>query len=476
MPRYETVIGLEVHAQLLTASKIFCGCSTRFGAPANSQTCPICLGMPGVLPVLNRQVVQLGLRAALATHCKITPSARFARKNYFYPDLPKGYQISMAELPLASGGYVNVEVGGETRRIGLLRIHMEEDAGKNLHEGIAGASHVDLNRAGVPLLEIVSDPDLRSPDEAVAYLKTLRQILIYAGVSDGDMEKGNFRCDANISLRPAGSTTFGTRTEIKNINSFRFVQKALEYEIDRQAALLDAGKTVTQETRLWDTKVGETRSMRSKEDAHDYRYFPEPDLVPLQIGAGWIDEVAATLPEMPDAKRARFVSDYKLPPSDAALLVSLPALATFFEQTAALYPHPKKVSNWVMGDLLREMNREGSETVRISPQQMADLLALIDAGTVSTSGAKMVFEKMYQTGEAAPGIIQSLGLAQENNLTVLEEGVDAVIAAHPQEAARYRAGEGKLLGFFVGQAMKRSGGSANPATLNTLFKKKLASD
>ncbi len=471
--RYETVIGLEVHAQLLTDSKIFCGCSARFGAPANSQVCPICLGLPGVLPVLNRQVVALCIRAGLATHCKIAPFAQFARKNYFYPDLPKGYQISMYELPLAEGGYLDLPGAGEGRRIGVKRIHMEEDAGKNLHEGIAGASHVDLNRAGVPLIEIVSDPDLRTPEEAVAYLKALRSILVYAGISDGDMEKGNFRCDANISLRPAGDLPFGTRAEIKNINSFRFVQKALEYEMFRQARLLDAGERVIQETRLWDVKMAATQSMRSKEEAHDYRYFPDPDLPPLQVDQGWIEREAAALPELPDAKRERFVAAYGIPPYDAVVLTGAPALADFYEKTVARYPHPKKVSNWVMSELLREMNREDRDIPPVTPEQLADLLALIDADAVSVSGAKTVFERMCQTEESPQDIVRILGLSQVSDALELARVVAEVLAAHPDESARYRAGETKLIGFLVGQAMKRTGGRANPGKINTLLKQQL---
>ncbi len=333
--RYEPVIGLEVHLQVLTQSKIFCGCNTAFGQEANSQTCPVCLGLPGSLPVLNRSVVEQGIRMAIATQGQIAPYARFARKNYFYPDLPKGYQISMYELPLSEQGFVEIALHGISRKIDLIRIHMEEDAGKNLHEGIRGASHVDLNRAGVPLLEIVSTPTIRSPEEAVAYLKKLREIAVYTGASDADMEKGNFRCDANVSLRPVGSTTFVVRTEIKNMNSFRFVQKALEYEIHRQEKILDEGGTVVLETRLWDAKEGVTYSMRSKEEAHDYRYFPEPDLVPLQIHSEWIEQVRATLPELADAKRERFIRQYAIPEYDAVILTSSQALANFFEKTLA---------------------------------------------------------------------------------------------------------------------------------------------
>jgi aspartyl-tRNA(Asn)/glutamyl-tRNA(Gln) amidotransferase subunit B len=471
--RYETVIGLEVHAQLLTDSKIFCGCSTRFGAVPNSQVCPVCLGLPGVLPVLNRRAVGLCIRAGLCIHGKVAPFARFARKNYFYPDLPKGYQISMYELPLIEGGYLDIPAEAGNRRIGVKRIHMEEDAGKNLHEGIVGASHVDLNRAGVPLIEIVSDPDLRSPEEAIAYLKALRGILIYAGISDGDMEKGNFRCDANVSLRPLGTTAFGTRAEIKNVNSFRFVQKALEYEVIRQARLLDAGERVIQETRLWDTKTSVTQAMRSKEEAHDYRYFPDPDLLPLQVDQTWIEAEGAALPELPDAKRERFVNAYGLPPYDAVVLTGSPALADFYEKTVAHYPHPKKVSNWVMSELLREMNRDDQEIPPITPEHLAELLGLIDAGTVSVSGAKTVFERIYRSGEAPGAVVQILGLSQVSDDAELSRLVLEILSAYPGEVARYRAGEVKLLGFLVGQAMKRTGGRAHPGKINALLKQQL---
>ncbi|MBI3805661.1 MAG: Asp-tRNA(Asn)/Glu-tRNA(Gln) amidotransferase subunit GatB [Nitrospirae bacterium] len=474
--KYEAVIGLEVHAQVLTESKIFCGCSTKFGQPPNSQTCPICLGHPGVLPVLNQKVVENAIRMGVATHCQIAPHARFARKNYFYPDLPKGYQISMYELPLAEHGYIEIAVNGATRRIGLTRIHMEEDAGKNLHEGIEAASHVDLNRAGVPLLEIVSEPDIRTSDEAVAYLKKLRQILIYTGVSDADMEKGNFRCDANVSIRPVGSEKFGTRAEVKNMNSFRFIQKAIEYEMVRQEKILEEGGKIVQETRLWDTKSGMTFSMRSKEAAHDYRYFPEPDLVPLAVDQKWIDTITATLPELPDAKRARFVSAYQIPDYDAVILTGSEGLADFFEKAVKAYPKPKIVSNWVMGDLLRELNNENKEIEQapIRPEQLAAMLKMIEDGTISGKIAKTVFEEMYRSGADPEKIVQEKGLVQMSDTSALEGVIDEVMTANPKEVEGYRAGKEKLLGFFVGQVMKRSGGKANPGMLNELLKRKLA--
>ncbi len=473
--KYEAVIGLEVHAQVFTESKIFCGCSTKFGQSPNSQTCPVCLGLPGVLPVLNRKVVEQAIRLGLATRCRIAPYARFARKNYFYPDLPKGYQISMYELPLAEHGEIEIAIDGKTKRIGLTRIHMEEDAGKNLHDGIDGASHVDLNRAGVALLEIVSEPDLRSSGEAVAYLKKLHEILVYTGVSDADMEKGNFRCDANVSIRPIGTEAFGTRAEVKNMNSFRFIQKALEYEITRQEEILEKGGKVVQETRLWDAKIGKTFSMRSKEEAHDYRYFPDPDLVPLTVDQKWIDEVAATLPELPDAKRARFVSEYQIPEYDAVILTSSKPLADFFEATVKIYPKPKIASNWIMGDLLRDLNNENKEINQalIGPEQLVALLKMIDAGTISGKIAKTVFEEMYRSGADPEKIVEEKGLIQVSDTSALEGMIDEVMAANPNEVEGYRAGKEKLLGFFIGHVMKRSGGKANPGKLNELLKKKL---
>ncbi len=475
--KYETVIGLEVHAQALTKTKIFCGCSTQFGASPNSHVCPICLGLPGVLPVLNRDVVELGIRAGIATHCKIAAYSRFARKNYFYPDLPKGYQVSMFELPLTEHGYVEIfsesEKGG--KKIRLTRIHMEEDAGKNIHDGIEDGSLVDLNRAGVPLLEIVSEPDISSGEEAVAYLKALRAILIYAGVSDADMEKGNFRCDANISIRPVGSSKLGTRSEIKNMNSFRFVQKAIAYEIIRQEEILEEGGRVIQETRLWNEKKGMTFPMRSKEQAHDYRYFPEPDLVPINIDDAWISRVKADLPELPDAKRLRFIETYALPDYDATILVSTQALADFFEAVVSFYPKAKIVSNWVMGDLLRELNQENLSISEapIQPKQLAAMLQLIEDGTISGKIAKIVFEEMVKTGKDAEKIVEDKGLTQVSDEGALGEIVDVVIAANPKEVEAYRAGKKKLMGFFIGQMMRQTGGKANPGKVNAILKEKL---
>jgi len=473
--QYEAVIGLEVHAQLLTASKIFCGCSTRFGADPNSQTCPVCLGLPGSLPVLNRKVVDLAIKAGLATHCRIAPSARFARKNYFYPDLPKGYQISMYELPLCEKGFIEIALDGKVRRIGLTRIHMEEDAGKNLHEGLGEASHVDLNRAGIPLLEIVSEPELRSSEEAVAYLKRLREILVYAGISDADMEKGNFRCDANVSLRPAGDSRLGTRAEVKNMNSFRFVKRALEYEVDRQEKLLRAGKKVVQETRLFDPRQGVTVSMRSKEEAHDYRYFPEPDLVLLKVDSAWIDSTSASLPELPEAKRERFVNQYGIPEYDAIVLTSSQALADFFEETVRMIDQPKTASNWIMGDLLRELKDENKEVGQsaLRPQHLAAILKMIEQGTISGTMAKTLFKEVYRTGKDPQAVVRDQGMLQLSDPSALTQIIDRVLASNPTELAAFRGGKEKLLSFFVGEVMKASQGKANPAKVNELLKEKL---
>lgn len=468
---YEAVIGLEVHAQLLTQSKIFCGCPTQFGAPVNTQVCPVCLGMPGVLPVLNQKVVEFGLKLALATHCQIAPYSRFARKNYFYPDLPKGYQISQYELPLAEHGYVDIEVEGVKKRIGLTRIHMEEDAGKLIHDEVLPVSYVDLNRTGVPLLEIVSEPDLRTPEEAAAYLKVLRNILLYLEICDGNMEEGSLRCDANISLRPVGSTSLGVKTELKNMNSFRNVQRALEYEIRRQRSLLDAGEAIVQETRLWDANKNRTFSMRGKEEAHDYRYFPDPDLVPLVISPEWIEAVRATLPELPDAKKARFMDQYDLPEYDAGVLTTEKALADYFEECVRHFPQAKKVSNWIMSELMRELKKEeaGIETCRVTPPALARLLALVEEGSISGKIAKSVFLDMIATGQEPDAIIQAKGLSQISDSSSLEALAREILAAHPKEVADYKGGKTKIMGFFVGEIMKKTKGQANPKVVNQLF-------
>jgi len=473
---YEAVIGLEVHAQMLTETKIFCGCSTAFGSEPNTQTCPVCIGMPGVLPVLNRKALEFTIRTGLATNCRIAPHSRFARKNYFYPDLPKGYQISQYELPICEGGFLEIIVDDAVKRVGITRIHMEEDAGKNIHEGRGDHSFVDLNRAGVPLMEIVSEPDMRSPKEAVAYMKKLRTILLYLGVCDGNMEQGSLRCDANVSVRPEGQREFGIKTELKNINSFRFVERALEYEIKRQIGLLREGGKVVQETRLWDSAAAITQSMRSKEEAHDYRYFPEPDLVPIAAGEQWVEEIGSSLPELPDAKRKRFITDYGLPEHDADLLTSERAVADWFEAAVAAGGQAKAVSNWMMGDLMRYLNEEGRSISEcpLKPSQLAVMLRLIDDGTISGKLAKTVFDEMCRTGKDADVIVKEQGLVQISDKDAIESVVDETLARNPKEVGRYRAGEEKLLGFFVGQVMKQTKGKANPQILNDLLKRKLS--
>lgn len=474
--KYETVIGLEVHAQMLTDTKIFCGCSTKFGSEPNTQTCPVCIGMPGVLPVLNKKALWFAIKTGLATDCRIASFSRFARKNYFYPDLPKGYQISQYELPVCEHGRIAIIVDGNVKKIGITRIHMEEDAGKNIHEGAGTYSFVDLNRAGVPLMEIVSEPDIRSPQEAVEYMKKLRAILRYLGVCDGNMEQGSLRCDANISVRPMNQTEFGTRTEIKNINSFRFVEKALEYEIKRQIKVIESGGRIVQETRLWDPNRGVTESMRGKEEAHDYRYFPEPDLVPVVVEKEWIDEIKSVLPELPDVKRERFISEYGLPAADADLLVSEKPLADWYEEAVKLGGQPKSVANWVMGDLMRLLNADNKiiEDCSLKPSQLVDMLRLMDNGTISGKIAKSVFEEIYTTGKDPAGIVKDKGLVQISDSGEIEKAVDDVISKYLKEVERYRAGEEKLIGFFVGQVMKVTKGKANPQLVNELLKKKLS--
>ena len=476
--KYETVIGLEVHVQIKTKTKIFCSCSTEFGTRPNENTCPICLGMPGVLPVLNKRFLESSMRACLATHCTIEPMNRFARKNYFYPDLPKGYQISQFELPLGTNGYININVDGTKKRIGLTRIHMEEDAGKLVHGenlGSPGKSYVDFNRTGVPLCEVVSEPDLRSSEEARAYLIELKSILEYTGVSDCNMEEGSLRCDANVSIRPVGQKEFGTRTELKNLNSFKFIQKAIEYEVDRQTRLLDQGDIVKQETRLYDSARGETFPMRSKEEAHDYRYFPDPDLVPIMIGEAWVDELRKTIPELPEQKRERFIKSYGIPEYDTGVLTSSEPLADYFEQCTALFPHPKPISNGMMGDLLRELKKDGRNIVDcpVSPSALVDLLKLIESGTVSGNIAKGVFEEMYQTQKSAASIVEEKGLKQITDTSAIEKIVAEVIQAYPSQVEEFKGGKEKVLGFLVGQVMKASKGKANPGIVNKLLKEKM---
>ncbi len=475
MKKYEVVIGLEVHAQLLTETKMFCRCSTKFGSEPNSQTCPVCIGMPGVLPVMNRKAVEYAIRTGLATNCRISPYSRFARKNYFYPDLPKNYQISQYELPLCEEGFVEIVVDNEVKRIGITRIHMEEDAGKNIHEERGDHSFVDLNRTGVPLMEIVSEPDLRSPREASEYMKKLRAILRYLGVCDGNMEQGSLRCDANVSIRPVGHNEFGTRAELKNINSFKFVEKALEYEIKRQVGVIEDGGRIIQETRLWDSAAGVTRAMRSKEEAHDYRYFPEPDLPPILVSQDWIDEITANLPELPDEKRKRFIGQHGLPEYDAELLTSEKAIADWYERVVESGGLPKVVSNWMMGDLMRLLNEENKsvDALLFVPAQMVGMLKLIDDGTISGKIAKTVFEEMYRTGKNAGDIVKEKGLVQISDMSEIETAVDEVLAKSASEVVRFKAGDEKLMGFFVGQVMKATKGKANPKMLNDLLKEKL---
>ena len=478
---YEVVIGLEVHAQLLTHSKVFCRCSAAFGADANTQTCPICTGMPGVLPVINREAVSFAIKTALTVGATIQPLNRFARKNYFYPDLPKGYQISQYEQPLATGGKLAIEVNGQTKEIGITRIHMEEDAGKLFHGENLGdpeASFVDFNRCGVPLLEIVSEPDLRSPEEARLYLQKLRQLLRYLEVCDGNMEEGSFRCDANVSIRPVGSKELGTKAELKNMNSFRHVKHALEYEVARQQEALEAGEAIVQETRLWDPSKSITISMRSKEEAQDYRYFPEPDLVPLVVDEAWLEEVRSTLPELPDAKRARFEDVYGLPAYDAGVLTATRALADYYEAAVeAFADDPKMVSNWVMSELLGLLNRDGREITEspVDPGGLAGLLRLMADGTISGKIAKEVFEEMYATGRDAEAIVEEGGLEQISDTGELEALVVQVLSENPDAVERYRSGKTQIVGFLVGQVMKATKGQANPKIVNELLLSNLAS-
>jgi aspartyl-tRNA(Asn)/glutamyl-tRNA(Gln) amidotransferase subunit B len=472
---FEPVIGLEVHAQLKTHTKIFCGCSTRFGAEPNTQTCPVCLGLPGVLPVLNRTVVDFTLRTALATGCAIASESRFARKNYFYPDLPKGYQISQYELPIAEHGSIEIEVGGRTQRVRIRRIHMEEDAGKLTHDPHRPVSRVDLNRTGVPLIEIVSEPDIHSPAAAGAYLRKLRAIVRYLGVCDGNLEEGSFRCDANVSLRPAGATALGTRSELKNLNSFRFVEKAIEYEINRQKEVLLEGGDIVQETRLWDASRNQTFSMRGKEEAHDYRYFPDPDLLPLVIDPDWIERARQSLPELPDDRRARFVQQFGLPAYDAGVLTSDRELADYFEACLADFPQPKPVSNWIMGPLLGLLNAKGVPVDQspIPAIELAALLKLVENGAISAKIAKTVFDEMAASGKTAAAIVAEKGLSQINDTGAIETVIQEVLDRNPKELEAFRDGKTKLMGFFVGEVMKATRGQANPKAVNALLRKLL---
>jgi aspartyl-tRNA(Asn)/glutamyl-tRNA(Gln) amidotransferase subunit B len=476
--KYQAVIGLEVHVQLLTSTKIFCGCPTTFGAEPNSQTCPVCLGLPGALPVLNKKVVEYAIKAGLATECSIARRSVFARKNYFYPDLPKGYQISQFELPICAGGHLDIEADGGVKRIGITRIHMEEDAGKLVHgdvPGLGSGSGVDLNRACTPLLEIVSEPDIRSADEAVAYLKKLHQIVVYLGITDGNMEEGSFRCDANVSVMPVGSTTFGTRTETKNVNSFRFVKQAIEYEIERQIEVIEEGGRIVQETRLFDPNTGMTRSMRGKEEAHDYRYFPDPDLVPLVISDDWIEDIRLSLPELPEAKRLRYQEELGLSPYDAEVLTADRDLAAYFEACLTAGAPAKGAANWVMGEVTRGLNDAGLgiATCPVTPKLLAALLGLIDKGTISGKIAKTVFDEIWRTGKEPVQIVEEQGLVQVSDTGEIELIIDGIMAANVGQVEEYRDGKEKVFGFFVGQVMRASKGKANPAVVNEMLLKKL---
>ena len=477
---YDVVIGLEVHAQLTTRTKMFCPCPTTFGAPPNTQTCPVCQGMPGTLPVINRRAIEYGVRTALAFNCRVNAACRFARKHYYYPDMPKNFQISQYEEPLAEDGWLEVDLAdGQARRIGIQRLHLEEDVGKLVHEGTletAQSSLVDFNRAGVPLMETVSKPEIRSPEEAAAYLRAFRAVLVYLGVCDGNMEEGSLRCDANVSLKPAGARELGTKVEIKNMNSFRNVQRALEFEVKRQAEALDRGERIVQETRLWDADRGYTRSMRSKEFAHDYRYFPEPDLVPLKLDAAWIGEIRAALPELPRARRQRFVATYGLPAYDATLLTQSRALADYFETAVREFPQPKLVSNWVMSELLRELpgdDERAIEQTTVTPTRLAGLLRLIDDGTISGKIAKTVFETMLRTGEDAAAIVRRDGLTQVADAAALAAMVATAIAGNPRAVDDYRKGKTAASKAIVGQVMKASAGRANPAMVTRLVEQEL---
>jgi aspartyl-tRNA(Asn)/glutamyl-tRNA(Gln) amidotransferase subunit B len=474
--KYEPVIGLEVHVQLNTRTKIFCGCPTGFGAPPNTNVCPVCLGLPGALPVLNRRAVEMAIQAALATHCRVNPFSRFARKNYFYPDLPKGYQISQYDQPLAEHGWLEPLVDGAKKRIGITRIHLEDDAGKSIHDGFKDSdryTYVDLNRSGTPLIEIVSEPDIRSSDVAYEYLTELKQIMQYVGVSECDMEKGQLRCDANVSVRLKGAEKFGTKVEVKNLNSFRFAKMAMDYEIARQVAVLESGGRIEQESRLYNVSTGETAGMRSKEQAHDYRYFPEPDLVPLRVSEAWLGEIRESVTELPADKRNRFVQSYGLREYDAQVLTSTREVSEYFESAAKVAGDPRLAANWVIGDLLGALKGREIAESPVGPEQLGALVAFIAKGEISGKMAKDIFAKMFETGESAAAIIDREGLRQISDTGALEKIVDEVIAASPKQVEQYKSGKTGVLGYLVGQVMKLSKGQANPAAVNELLKARL---
>ncbi len=476
--KYETIIGLEVHVQLATDSKIFCGCSTEFGAEPNTHTCPICLGLPGSLPVLNEKALKYAVMAGLALNCEINKYSKFDRKNYFYPDLPKAYQISQYDFPVGENGYIEIESEKGKKKIGITRIHLEEDAGKLIHEGNIGSSTgslVDYNRTGVPLAEIVSEPDLRTPGEAKEYLTQMKKIMEYLGVSDCNMEEGSLRCDANISLRPVGQEEFGVKTELKNMNSFKAVEKGLEYEIKRQRERLNAGKEIIQETRTWDEELNKTISMRGKEEAHDYRYFPEPDLVPLNIEKEWVQETKDKLPELPMDRKKRFINEYKLPPYDAGILTDIKELADLFEESVKTFNDPKTVSNWIMGEFLRLLNEEDIEVseCKITGKLLGEMLQLMDEGTISNKIAKTVFKEMFKTGKKPQAIVEEKGLKQISDEDKLSKLVASIIEENPEAVKDIREGKDKAIGFLVGQVMKETKGKANPQLVNKMFKDKI---
>jgi len=479
LAKYEPVIGLELHVQLATKTKIFCGCSTRFGDAPNSNVCPVCLGLPGTLPVLNKRAVEMAMRAALAINCTVHEHSRFARKNYFYPDLPKGYQISQFELPLATGGWLEIEVHGEKKRIGITRLHLEEDAGKSLHDGFPHSdekTYVDFNRCGTPLSEIVSEPDMRTPDEAYAYLTTLRQILLYTGVSDVNMEEGSLRCDANVSVRRRGAAEFGTKVEVKNLNSFRYLAKALEYEIERHIGIVESGGRIFQETRLWNQAANRTDSMRSKEKAHDYRYFPEPDLLPVHVSPAWRDEVLRSLPELPAAKRARFVRDYGITSYDAEILTATRALADFFEVAVHAKAPGKATANWMQTELLRRLNEAGKviDESPVSASSLAELIMLVENDKIMAAVAKRVFAMMFETGRSAAEIVAAEGLGAQIGDDAIEKAAREVIEKNPDNVAKFKSGNEGVFKFFVGQVMKATRGQANPQAVNDIVRRLLS--